>query len=247
MAFYKKLSKRMGKGPLHTAVIVAAGSSQRMGQDKLTLPLCGVPVIERALRAFEDCETIHEIIVVTREDRLEEMAETASRCGITKLRQVVVGGATRAGSSLAGVTAANRRSTLIGIHDAARPLITPEGITEVYQAAQDYQAAAPILPLKNTVKELRDGKLVSTPPREELAAVQTPQVFQADLIRAALSEAVNKNLPIPDDCSAVEAMGLPIHPVNGWEENLKITTPLDVALAEEILRRRRSHAHRTRL
>ena len=85
---------------------------------------------------------------------------------------------------------------------------------------------------------MKDGKLVSTPPRENLAAVQTPQVFQADLIRAALSEAVQNQLPITDDCSAVEAMGIPIEPVEGWEENIKITTPLDVVLAEEILRRR---------
>ena len=179
MAFYKKLLARLGKGPLRTAVIVAAGSSQRMGQDKLTLPLGGVPVIERTLRAFEDCAAVDEIILVTREDRLEEMAETAARCGITKLRQVVTGGATRAGSSLAGVTAASRRATLIGIHDAARALITPEQIAEVYAAAEAHQAAAPVIPLKDTVKELRDGKLVSTPPREGLAAVQTPQVFEA--------------------------------------------------------------------
>ena len=238
MAFYKKLLKRFGKAPLNTAVIVAAGSSQRMGQDKLTLPLCGTSVIERTLQAFEACETIHEIIIVTRADRLQEMADIGARCGISKLKKVVVGGATRAGSSLAGVTAANRKATLIGIHDAARPLITPEGITAVYQAAQDHQAAAPILPLKDTVKNLKDGKLISTPPRENLAAVQTPQVFQADLIRAALSEAVQKKLPITDDCSAVEAMGIPIEAVEGWEENIKITTPLDVVIAEEILRRR---------
>ena len=238
MAFYKKMLKRFGKGPLNTAVIVAAGSSQRMGQDKLTLSIGGMSVIERTLRAFESCESIHEIIIVTREDRLQEMADLGAKCGITKLRQVVIGGSTRAGSSLAGVTAAVRKSTLIGIHDAARPLITPEGISAVYQAAQDYQAAAPILPLKDTVKELKDGKLISTPPRDHLAAVQTPQVFQADLIRAALSEAVQKDLPITDDCSAVEAMGIPIKAVDGWEENIKITTPFDVVIAEEILRRR---------
>ena len=238
MAFYKKLLKRFGKGPLNTAVIVAAGSSQRMGQDKLTLSIAGMSVIERTLRAFESCDTIHEIIIVTRADRLEEMAELGARCGITKLSRVVIGGSTRAGSSLAGVTAANRKSTLIGIHDAARPLITPEGIAAVYLAAQGHQAAAPILPLKDTVTELKNGKLVFTPTRENFAAVQTPQVFQADLIRAALSEAVQKQLPITDDCSAVEAMGIPIEPVEGWEENIKITTPLDVVIAEEILRRR---------
>ena len=240
MAFYRKLKERLGKVPLNTAVIVAAGSSSRMGQDKLTIPLAGKTVMERTLQAFEDCELVHEIIIVTREDRLEEMAALGERMGLEKLRQVVVGGSTRAGSSLAGVSAASRSAALIGIHDAARPLVTPEGIAEVYRAAADYQAAAPILPLKDTVKELKDGKLVSTPARDGLAAVQTPQVFQADLIRAALHEAVSRSLPITDDCSAVEQTGLPIHAVDGWEENIKITTPLDVALAEEILRRRGS-------
>ena len=238
MAFYQKLLKRFGRGPLHTAVIVAAGSSQRMGQDKLTIEIGGMTVIERTLRAFEACDAIHEIIIVTRADRLEEMAKISECCGITKLRQIVTGGSTRAGSSLAGVMAANMRSTLIGIHDAARPLITPDGITAVYEAAKEYQAAAPILSLKDTVKVIENGKMVSTPPRERLAAVQTPQVFQADLIRAALTAAVEKELPITDDCSAVEFMGIPIQPVQGWEDNLKITTPMDVAMAEEILRRR---------
>lgn len=238
MAFYKKLLNRFGKAPLNTAVIVAAGSSQRMGQDKLTMEIGGMTVVERTLRAFQACETIHEIIIVTRSDRLDEMAEISQHCGITKLRKVVAGGSTRAGSSLAGVSAANKRSTLIGIHDAARPLITPEGIAAVYEAAKANQAAAPVLPLKDTVKELKDGKLVSTPPREGLAAVQTPQVFQADLIRAALQSAVEQELPITDDCSAVERMGIPIQPVDGWEENLKITTPMDIIMAEEILRRR---------
>ena len=238
MAFYRKLKDKLGKGPLNTAVIVAAGSSQRMGQDKLTLNLSGLTVIQRTLQAFQGCEAVHEIVIVTREDRLEEMAEIAASLGISKLRQVVVGGKTRAGSSLAGVTAASRRSTLIGIHDAARPLITPEGISAVYEAAAAYQAAAPVLPLKDTIKELRDGKLISTPPRDGLAAVQTPQVFQADLIRAALHQAVSLELPITDDCSAVEKLGIPIHAVDGWEENIKITTPLDVVIAEEILRRR---------
>lgn len=238
MAFYQKLLNRLGRGPLNTAVIVAAGSSQRMGQDKLTINIGGMTVMERTLQAFQACDSVHEIIIVTRADRLDEMSEIGVRCGITKLKQVVEGGSTRAGSSLAGVTAASRRSNLIGIHDAARPLITPEEITAVYEAAKVHQASAPILPLKDTVKEIKDGKLVSTPPRDGLAAVQTPQVFQADLIRAALLSAVEQELPITDDCSAVELMGIPVQPVDGWEENLKITTPMDVIMAEEILRRR---------
>ena len=238
MAFYRNLLNKLGKGPFHTAVIVAAGSSQRMGQDKLAMVVGGMTVLERTLHAFQDCETVHEIVVVTRADRMEDIAALRELCGITQMTKVVEGGSTRVGSSLAGVMAADKRATLIGIHDAARPLITPALITAVYETAQQCQAAAPTLPLKDTVKEIKDGLLIRTPPREGLAAVQTPQVFQADLIRGALLSATEQKLPITDDCSAVEAMGLAVTAVEGSEENIKITTPLDVALAEEIIRRR---------
>ena len=181
---------------------------------------------------------IDEIILVTREDRLQELAALRERYCISKLTQVVKGGSTRAGSSLAGVMAASKKATIIAIHDGARPLVTPELIERVVRKAEQRQAAAPTLPLKDTVKELQGDMLVKTPPREGLAAVQTPQAFQAQLIRAALTEALEKKLPITDDCSAVEAIGLPVAAVDGEEENIKITTAPDVLLAEEIIRRR---------
>ena len=237
MALYGKIRDKI-KQPFRTAVIVAAGSSTRLGQDKLMLPLAGVPVLARTLRAFESCGMIDEIVLVTREDRLEEFAALRDRFCIRKLTQVVKGGKTRAGSSLAGVMAASRKATIIAVHDGARPFVTPELIERVLRAAEKRQAAAPTLPLKDTVKELRGDMLVRTPPREGLAAVQTPQAFQADLIRAALKAATENKLSITDDCSAVEAVGLPIAAVEGDEENIKITTAMDVLLAEEIVRRR---------
>ena len=237
MALYGKIRDQI-KRPFRSAVIVAAGSSTRLGQDKLMLPLGGVPVLARTLRAFQTCPMIDEIILVTREDRLQELAALRERYCISKLTQVVKGGSTRAGSSLAGVMAASKKATIIAIHDGARPLVTPELIERVVRKAEQRQAAAPTLPLKDTVKELQGDMLVKTPPREGLAAVQTPQAFQAQLIRAALTEALEKNLPITDDCSAVEAIGLPVASVEGEEENIKITTATDVLLAEEIIRRR---------
>ncbi len=237
MAFYGKLKKKLKK-PFHTAVIVAAGSSERMGRDKLLLPLGGVPVLVRTLRAFESSGCVDEIIVVTREDRLEEIAALRDKYVIRKMTKVVIGGDTRMGSSLAGVFAADKRATLIGIHDAARPLVTPEIIEAAYAMAEKRQAAAPVIPLKDTVKELENDALYRTPARDGLAAVQTPQVFHADLIRAALTNAVEQKLELTDDCAAVEAIGLPVAAVDGSEENIKITTPLDITLAEEILRRR---------
>lgn len=237
MALYGKIRDQIKK-PFRTAVIVAAGSSTRLGQDKLLLQLGGVPVLARTLQAFEACAMVDEIIIVTREDRLMEFAALRDAYGITKLTQVVIGGATRAGSSLAGVMAASKKATLIAIHDGARPLVTPELIEAVFRKAEQRQAAAPVLPLKDTVKERSGDMLVKTPPRETLAAVQTPQAFRAELIRAALTEAMEKKLAITDDCSAVEAIGLPVAAVDGDEENIKITTAIDVVIAEEIIRRR---------
>ena len=237
MALYGKIRDKITK-PFRTAVIVAAGSSTRLGQDKLLLPLGGVPVLARTLRAFESFAMVDEIIVVTRADRLQEFAALRDRYCVKKLSQVVVGGATRAGSSLAGVMAASKKATVIAIHDGARPLVTPELIEAVIRKAEQRQAAAPVLPLKDTVKERSGDMLVRTPARESLAAVQTPQAFNAELIRAALIDAQEKKLAITDDCSAVEAIGLPVASVDGDEENIKITTAMDVILAEEIIRRR---------
>ena len=237
MALYGKIREKITK-PFRTAVIVAAGSSTRLGQDKLMMELGGVPVLARTLRAFESCAMVDEIVVVTREDRLMEFAALRERYGITKLSQVVIGGSTRAGSSLAGVMAANKKATIIAIHDGARPLVTPELSERVLRKAEERQAAAPALPLKDTVKERSGDMLVRTPERERLAAVQTPQAFRAELIRAALTEAMEKKLAITDDCSAVEAIGLPVASVDGDEENLKITTAMDVIIAGEIIRRR---------
>lgn len=237
MALYGKIRDKI-RQPYRTAVIVAAGSSTRLGQDKLMLPLGGMPVLARTLRMFEASAMIDEIVLVTREDRLTELAALRDQYGITKLTQVVKGGTTRAGSSLAGVTAASKKSTIIAIHDGARPLVTLELIEAVIRKAEQRQAAAPALPLKDTVKERSGDMLVRTPPRETLAAVQTPQAFHAELIRAALTEAFEQKLTITDDCSAVEAIGLPVASVPGDEENIKITTAMDVILAEEILRRR---------
>lgn len=237
MALYGKIRDKI-RQPYRTAVIVAAGSSTRLGQDKLMLPLGGMPVLARTLRMFEASAMIDEIVLVTREDRLTELAALRDQYGITKLTQVVKGGTTRAGSSLAGVTAASKKATIIAIHDGARPLVTLELIEAVIRKAEQRQAAAPALPLKDTVKERSGDMLVRTPPRETLAAVQTPQAFHAELIRAALTEAFEQKLAITDDCSAVEAIGLPVASVPGDEENIKITTAMDVILAEEILRRR---------
>ena len=223
---------------MNIAAILSGGTGTRAkaGMPKQFVDLGGKMLIERTIEAFNVHPQIDEIIVVSHPDHIGILKEIQQ--AYKKWHLTVAGGSERYLSSWAAVRACENFEGNLLIHDAARPLITPEGIAAVYEAAKANQAAAPVLPLKDTVKELKDGKLVSTPPREGLAAVQTPQVFQADLIRAALQSAVEQELPITDDCSAVERMGIPIQPVDGWEENLKITTPMDIIMAEEILRRR---------
>ena len=219
-----------------SAVIVAAGNSTRMGEDKITKLLGDLPVLVRTLRAFEDCDAIDEIVVVTRPDRIEELAGLCRQYELSKVSKVVSGGATRVESSLAGVMAVREDATLIAIHDGARPFVTPELIRRTVEAAHIYSAAAPVVKSTDTLKALDEcGNVVGTVDRETTARVQTPQVFDADLIKGALSKAVRKNLPLTDDCSAVEALGVRVFAVEGEEDNIKLTTPRDFLIAETIM------------
>lgn len=221
-----------------SVVLAAAGSSSRMnGADKLFCELGGVPVIERTLSALNSCEQVSEIVVVTREESLQKVAQLCDSCGFEKVSRVLVGGASRQESSYIGVMNCSSSSRLIAVHDAARPLVEHELISRVVSCAAKYGAAAPAIPVKDTIKT-REGELVtSTPRREALAAVQTPQVFDADIIKAALTRAVTGEMSFTDDCAAVEDMGMPVHLVEGSEKNIKLTTPWDIPIAELYLGR----------
>ena len=218
-----------------SAVIVAAGSSRRMGADKLFLPLAGIPVIVRTLLQFQSCECIDEIIVVTREDKLVEVADYCKRYGISKVTKILQGGKERVDSSAAGVFEADRHSSYIAISDGARPFVSPELITSAVDAAKKFGAAALAVPVKDTIKSAENGVVTDTPDRSKLFAVQTPQVFSADLIKGALTKAIRENIPVTDDCSAVEAMGYPVHLVEGSYRNIKITTQEDMIISEAYL------------
>lgn len=235
MSIFTMFDKFKAKKAPCTAVIAAAGESSRMGADKLFLPLAGIPVLVRTLMQFEQCKAITEIIVVTREDKIVPVANLCREYGITKVTKVLQGGATRLESSAAGVFQADRHSGLIAIADGARPMVTPELIANVVEAAKNYRAAAPAVPVKDTIKTAENGVVTGTPDRNALFTVQTPQVFDADLIKGALTKALRDALPVTDDCSAVEAMGHPVYLVEGSYGNLKITTPEDLALGEALL------------
>ena len=216
------------------AVIVAAGSAERMGgTDKITADLCGVPVVRRAIRAFQDCDAIREIVVVTREDLLTRLMGMCAN--MDKVKAVVVGGKTRQESVNLGLNALSSKVKLAAIHDGARPLISWQVIDRAVRAANTYGAAAPAVPVKDTIKAVQGGIVKETPDRSLLYAVQTPQVFDFDLIRGALKKAQEDEAVVTDDCSAVERMGMSVKIVQGDERNLKITTPMDLAVAKMLL------------
>lgn len=219
-----------------SAVIVAAGMAQRMcGIDKMMTPLGGVPLLLRTLRAIAASEKITDIIIVTRKELVQEARELCEQ-DAKRICAVVAGGSSRAESVLRGLEAV--RTELVAIHDGARPLVSMRVIEEVIAAAEKYGAAAPAIPVHDTIKVAQNGIVAQTPDRSTLFAVQTPQVFRTEAIRTALQAALEKNLPLTDDCSAMEAAGYPVHLTAGEEENLKITVPSDLILAEAILKRR---------
>lgn len=216
------------------AVIVAAGSASRMGGiDKVMAPLGGEPMILRTVRAFEDCETVKEIVIVTREDLMGPIAELCS--GFTKIRSVVQGGSSRQESVKLGLLAFSKEVRLAAVHDGARPLVSGELIDKVIRAAHSYGAAAPAIPVKDTIKVLEGGFIAATPDRSTLRAVQTPQVIDRDLLLGALEKAEQEGTALTDDCSAVEHIGMRVRLVEGEERNLKVTTPLDLKIAELLL------------
>ena len=222
--------------PSCSAVIVAAGSSQRMGSDKIMMKLGAMPVLARTVLAFENNENVDEIIIVTKTEKLEEIADMCFKNGLHKVKQVVSGGATRMESALAGVSACRHGAELIAIHDGARPLVSQELITRTIEAARAYRAAVPAVASTDTLKIVDErGFITGTLDRSVTRRVQTPQVFEADLIKGALTKAVELKLTLTDDCSAMDMMGVKTITVEGELTNIKITTPEDMVTAKAIV------------
>lgn len=216
------------------AVIVAAGSASRMGGiDKVMAPLQGEPMILRTARTFENCDAVKEIVIVTREDLIGPITELCA--GLTKVRSVVKGGGSRQESVKLGLLAFSKEVQLAAVHDGARPLVSMELIDKTIRAAHTYGAAAPAIPVKDTIKVYEGGFIAATPDRSTLRAVQTPQVIDRDLLLGALEKAEQDGTAVTDDCSAVEHIGMRVRLVEGEERNLKVTTPLDLKIAELLL------------
>ena len=216
------------------AVIVAAGTASRMGGiDKVMAPLQGEPMILRTVRQFQNCDAISEIVVVTRQDLI--LPITGLCKDFSKVKAVVAGGKSRQESVSLGLNVLSSAMKLAAIHDGARPLITWQVIDRTVRAANSYGAAAPAVPVKDTIKVVQGGVVKNTPDRSTLRAVQTPQVFDFDLLRGALKKAEADGAAVTDDCSAVELMGMSVKIVEGDERNIKVTTPMDLKIAEMLL------------
>ena len=216
------------------AVIVAAGTASRMGGiDKVMAELDGEPMILRTVRTFETCDAIKEIVVVTREDLILPIMRLCA--GFPKVKAVICGGASRQESVQLGLNALSDKVKLVAVQDGARPLITHAVIDRAVRAAHTYGAAAPAIPVKDTIKVVKGGIVKETPDRATLQAVQTPQVFDFDLLRGALKKAKEDGAEVTDDCSAVERLGMSIKIVEGDERNIKVTTPMDLKIAKLLL------------
>ena len=216
------------------AVIVAAGTASRMGGiDKVMAELNGEPMIVRTVRTFENCDAIKEIVIVTRQDLIMKITNLCA--GFFKVKTVVVGGENRAESVYNGLNALSDKVKLVAVQDGARPLIAENVIDRTVRAAHTYGAAAPGIPVKDTVKVIQGGIVQATPDRSRLQAIQTPQVFDVDVLKGALEKAKKDNAAITDDCSAVERLGMSVKIVEGDERNIKVTTPMDLKIAALLL------------
>lgn len=222
-----------------SAVIVAAGSARRMeGIDKILTPLGELPVLVHTLYAFQDCPCFDEIIIVTREDILPEVSRLCKEYNMDKVRKVVIGGAERTHSVRNGLREVRPDAALIAIHDGARPLVTQEILEQTVRRAAETNAAAPAIPVTDTIKRAEKNLCVETVDRSSLFAVQTPQIFEAGLIKAAVEKAIQDGEVLTDDCACVERLGMKVYLTQGSRENIKITTPFDLLLAGTILEAR---------
>ena len=221
-----------------TAIVVAAGNATRMrhSQGKLFINLCGMPILARTLLAFDESQKIDEVIVVARQDDILQISDMVNDYDIKKVNHIVKGGETRQQSVICGMKELNPLTEYIVIHDGARPLILPQTIDKTVLMAMEHQAAATGVRVKDTLKTVdEDGFISSTPPRSSLWSVQTPQVFEIKVYRAAIEAARIDNVDLTDDCQLVERLNFPVFMVEGDYSNIKITTQEDIYIAETIL------------
>jgi 2-C-methyl-D-erythritol 4-phosphate cytidylyltransferase len=222
-----------------SAIIVAAGSSRRMGFDKLFAEIVGKPVIAHSLNAFARTESVNEIIVVAQEDRHRDIEQIVRNENLNNVRAIVRGGEHRHDSVRAGLETVSGDAEYIAVHDAARPLVTPQQIEHVFEKCRYFGAASLAEPIRDTVKRADvDLRVAQSVDRHELYAMQTPQIFARKILEQAYQVVSEKMLLVTDEVSAVELIGRKAALVVNDEFNFKITYPRDLSLAGFILRQR---------
>jgi 2-C-methyl-D-erythritol 4-phosphate cytidylyltransferase len=215
-----------------TAILVAAGSSRRIGMDKLAWPLAGVPVLRRALDALLAADSITAVVVVCPPERWRVLDGAAFSKPVTR----VDGGATRQDSVACGLAALAPGTTLVAVHDAARPLVAPSDIDRCVAAAIEHRAASLARRASETMQRSdADDFSTVTVSRDHLWCMETPQVFATGLLRDACAAVAARGLAVTDEVSAVQALGARVKFIESRQPNLKITTPADLALAAALL------------
>ncbi len=210
-------------------VIAAGGSSQRMGENKLFVRLGDKPLLARVIDAFERCPLVDQIVVVVNQKNLERCRRLVAEGRWSKVSDVCPGGERRQDSVAAGLKRLDKCDWVV-VHDGARPLVTVDLIEHGLEAAKETGAAVAAVPVTDTIKVAGDDRIVhQTPPRQNLWAVQTPQVFRTDIITEAYQKA---NVDVTDDASLVEQLGYKVKLYMGSYDNIKVTTPDDLTLAE---------------
>src|SRR4029077_7404916 len=222
-----------------TAIIVAAGRSRRMGFDKLFAIIAGRPVIAHAINAFEQANSVAEIIVVAGEDRHDEIRKLTRDESFKKVRSIITGGERRQDSVRAGLENLSRDARFVAVHDAARPLVRPEQIVRVFEQCRMYGGAALAEPISDTLKRAGIHLMVTASvDRHQLYAMQTPQIFERALIEEAYRAVPANGVSVTDEVSAVERLGRRVFLVPAEDFNFKITYRQDLALAEFVLKQR---------
>ena len=220
-----------------SVIIAAAGSAQRMnGINKQLKPLCDIPVIIRSMLAFENIDNVSEIIVSARECDADSIAYAAKEYNITKFKTVVIGGETRQQSIINALSEVTKETTMIAVHDGARPLVSPEHVKQCIKDASVFGASTLGVPVKDTLKVVDGGIIVDTPDRAKIYITQTPQVFRKKEYYAGVNFAKEHELDFTDDCQLVEAVGVKVNMTISDYRNIKLTTPEDFAVAEAILK-----------
>ncbi|SMB84468.1 2-C-methyl-D-erythritol 4-phosphate cytidylyltransferase [Desulfonispora thiosulfatigenes DSM 11270] len=228
----------------NVVILLAAGQGKRMNSDtnKQYMHLFDKPILAHTLDVFQNHPLIDEIIVVTRQEELDFcQKEIVERYNFSKVNRIVIGGKERQESVFNALRVVDKENCLVVVHDGARPLVTPRIISEVIENAKITRASIVAVPVKDTIKRVNSSKLVvETLKREELWAVQTPQVFTKEIITKAHERADRENYLGTDDASLVEKIGQSVNIVLGSYENIKITTQEDLDIAINILRRRKA-------